>query len=88
MLTLEMVGRPKNHVLLLLIPVFNVFFIIKVLLELVQSFGKTTILDYVLLLFFNILYLLNLGLAYTETYRGPVYGKSVKEIRSMKPQLA
>jgi len=33
---------------------------------------------------FNILYFLNLGLAYNEVYYGSVYDKSAEEIAQMK----
>ena len=45
------------------------------MVELAQSFGKHHWLDHVLVVVFNAFYVLNLGLAYTEEYQGPVYNK-------------
>lgn len=83
-LTLKIVGRPKKHLALLLIPLFNIFFVVKVLFELLNSFGKFHIIDYVMAMMFSILYFLNLGLAYNEVYYGTVYDKSDEELAQMK----
>lgn len=53
-------------------------FMIKVYIELCQSFGHYRMIDYILVTIFNGFYVLHLGLSYTEEYEGPVYGK-VKE---------
>ena len=75
---LKIVGRPASHIWYMLIPVFGqLYFIPKVWIEICQSFGKTTILDYVLVIMLNGLYILNLGLNYETEYVGPVYGKNV-----------
>lgn len=50
-------------------------FIGKVYIELCNSFGKNQIIDYILIMLFNGLYVLNLGLSYEAKYRGPVYIK-------------
>lgn len=86
--TLKIVGRPTSHIWFFLIPVFNIFFAFKLLIELAQSFGKTSIFDYVLGVVLNILYVLNLGLAYNETYHGPVYGMSTHQIKERDAQYA
>ncbi len=83
-LTLKIVGRPAKHMVFLLIPGFNVFFVVKVLFELLNSFGKFHIVDYIMAILFNILYFLNLGLAYNEVYYGTVYDKTAEEINQMK----
>lgn len=83
-LTLKIVGRPAKHLWFALIPLFNVYFVVKVLFEVLNSFGKFHILDYILALAFNILYFLNLGLAYNEVYYGTVYDKSPEELAQMK----
>lgn len=82
----RIVGRPWQHIFYLLIPVFNIFFLAKVYIELCNSFGKTSIVDYILVILFNGFYILNLGLSYEERYYGPVYGKS--EDVSASAQLA
>lgn len=73
---LRIVGRPGWHILLFLIPVYNIYLLFKVHFELVQSFGRHDILDYVLLVVFNIFYIMNLGLSYEINYYGPAYLKS------------
>lgn len=83
-LTLKVVGRPGSHLGLLFIPLFNIFFVVKVLFELLNSFGKFHIIDYTLAILFSILYFLNLGLAYNEVYYGSVYDKSDEELAQMK----
>ncbi len=72
---LRIVGRPANHIFLFLIPVYGQLYLIpKVYIELCNSFGKRSILDYVLVILFNGFYILNLGLSYEAKYQGPVYG--------------
>lgn len=72
-ITMRIVGRPDRHAWLLLVPVYNIYFVFKVCIELAQSFGKTTTTDYVLACLFNVLYILNLALAYSVEYKGPAY---------------
>lgn len=72
---MRIVGRPELHALWILVPGVNVYFVARWLIELAQSFGKTSVLDYVLVVLFNAFYVLNLGLAYSEEYEGPVYAK-------------
>ncbi|MEM7162136.1 MAG: hypothetical protein AAF487_06795 [Bacteroidota bacterium] len=50
-------------------------FMIKLYIELCDSFGKSTVFDYVLVIALNFLYILNLSLSYDTVYHGPVYGK-------------
>jgi hypothetical protein len=80
---LKIVGRPAKHVWLFLIPGYNIYFTVKVYIELCNSFGKQSIVDYVLVIVLNGLYILNLGLAYDTYYRGPVYGLSKEEVRDL-----
>lgn len=84
---LKMVGRPAVHAVYLLIPGFNIYFGFKLLIEIAQSFGKTSMVDAILVCFFNVFYVLNLGLAYNEVYYGPVYGISLKDVQARKPVL-
>jgi hypothetical protein len=84
---LHMVGRPVSHIGFLLVPVYNVYFIFKLFIEIAQSFGKYSIIDYILVCFFNGLYVLNLALAYNEEYIGPVYGRSHKNVQEREPAL-
>ncbi|MDC1221497.1 DUF5684 domain-containing protein [Salibacteraceae bacterium] len=51
------------------------FFMIKVYIELCQSFGHYKLTDYILCVAFNGFYVLHLGLSYGEKYKGPVYGQ-------------
>jgi hypothetical protein len=86
--TLRMVGRPAWHIVYFLIPLFNIYFGFRLLVEIAQSFGKTTVVDYIFAIVFNMFYLLNLGLAYNEEYRGPVYGVSMEELKAREAQYA
>jgi len=86
--TLRIVGRPVSHFVYFLIPGVNIIFGFKVLIELAQTFGKTGIVDYVLVVLFNVLYVLNLGLAFNEEYQGPVYGVSGDEIKQRNTEFA
>lgn len=74
---LKMVGRPAWHLLLFFIPVFNIYLLFKVWIETAQSFGKRSIVDYVLVILLNGLYIFNLGMSYETRYLGPVYGKHI-----------
>lgn len=85
---LRIVGRPAGHILFFLIPVFNIYFAFKLIIELAQSFGKTSVVDYIFAVVFNLFYLLNLGLAYNEEYHGPVYGVSSKELKERSARYA
>ena len=40
-------------------------------------FGKRTMMDYVLVILLNGLYIFNLGMSYDTAYLGPVYGKHI-----------
>ncbi|NND77134.1 MAG: hypothetical protein HKN39_03015 [Flavobacteriales bacterium] len=64
-------------------------FLIKVYIELCDSFGKSTVFDYVLVVLLNFIYILNLSLSYDTVYQGPVYGKkSNNEVSSGARQFA
>ena len=71
---MTIIGRPAWHAVLFLVPGFNVYLFFRTLIELAQSFGKRSWVDYLLISVFNVFYVLNLGLAYEEEYKGPVYG--------------
>ncbi|MFM7234216.1 MAG: DUF5684 domain-containing protein [Flavobacteriales bacterium] len=71
---LKMVGRPVSHLAFFLVPFYNVYFFFRLCVELAQSFGKYSLIDYVLVSVLNVFYVLNLALAYNEEYQGPVYG--------------
>lgn len=72
---MRIIGRPATHALYFLIPVFNLYFFFRTILELANTFGKESTLDYVLASVFNVFYILNLGLSEEEEYQGPVYGE-------------
>ena len=75
---MRIIGRPDLHALWILVPGANLYFAARWLVELAQSFGKTSWVDYVMVVLFNAFYVLNLGLAYSEDYEGPVYEKKAK----------
>lgn len=74
-IAMRIIGRPDWHALYFLIPGFNVYFVLRTMIELAQSFGKRSTVDYVLVCLFNLFYILNLALAYQEAYQGPAYVK-------------
>lgn len=73
---LKIVGRPASHLLLFLIPGYNLYMFGKVWIEVVQSFGKRDMIDYVLVILLNGIYILNMGLSHETRYRGPVYNQA------------
>jgi len=79
MTAMKLVGRPIWHAWLFLTPAV-VYLLPKTLIEIAQSFGKHKTSDYVLVLIFNVFYVLNLGLSYDEVYEGPVYQASQKKV--------
>lgn len=85
--TLKMVGRPITHLAYLLVPFYNIYFCFKLLIEIAQCYGKTSVSEYVFVCLFNVFYILNLALAYNEVYLGPVYGLDIKDVQSRKPAL-
>jgi hypothetical protein len=84
---MRIVGRPSSHVAFFLVPFFNIYFFFRICVELAQSFGTYSVVDYVLVCVLNIFYVLNLALAYNEEYHGPVYGKDTKSVQEGKPAL-
>lgn len=73
---LRIVGRPASHIFLFLIPVYGQLYMIpRVYIDLCNSFGKHSIVDYILVIVFNGFYILNLGLSYEVEYEGPAYGQ-------------
>lgn len=76
MVAMKLIGRPTWHALLFLTPAI-IYLLPKTILEVAQSFGKNRPIDYGLVLFFNVFYILNLGLSYEEEYKGPVYGRNL-----------
>lgn len=85
---LKVVGRPASHLFLFLIPVVGqLYFLPKVWIETAQSFGKTSLLDHILVIALNGLYILNLGMSYDTQYVGPVYGRPAPTpARPLKPR--
>ncbi len=82
---LRIVGRPAHHIWLFLIPIYGQLYLLpKIYIELCNSFGRRTLLDYILVIVFNGFYILNLGLSYEAQYEGPVYGTD-KEKATAKP---
>lgn len=75
---LKIIGRPAWHIFLFLVPIYGQLYLIpKTWIELCQSFGKRTLLDYVLVIVLNGLYIFNLGLSYETVYEGPAHGKQL-----------
>lgn len=64
-----------------LVAMLSVFLLFTVLLyiELCKCFGKTSIVDYILVLVFNGLYVMYLGMSGDTEYFGPLYGKNKQQ---------
>ncbi len=77
---MRILGRPDWHAALFLLPGFNIFLAFKTVTALARVFGKTSTLDAILAITFNVLYVLNLALSEDEEYKGPCFG----EIRPSK----
>ena len=69
---MKLIGRPTWHAFLFFTPA-AIYLFPKTILEIAQSFGKNKLSDYVLVLVFNVFYILNLGLSPDEEYVGPAY---------------
>ncbi|HPF92069.1 MAG TPA: DUF5684 domain-containing protein [Flavobacteriales bacterium] len=73
---LRIVGRPAKQAWWFFIPVFGqLYFLPKVWIEVVNCFGKRSMLDYILLFALNGLYILNLAMDDDNQYLGPLYGQ-------------
>jgi hypothetical protein len=85
---LKIVGRPASDAWKFLIPVYGqLYFLPKVWIEVCKSFGKNTMLDYVLVIVLNGLYILNLALDDDTRYMGPLYGqKAPPPARKLTPR--
>ncbi len=77
---MRIIGRPTTHAWYFAIPVLNIFFGFKVLVQLAQAFGKRTHTDAFLVCLFNVFYVLNLALSYDEEYVGPVYKSTLETV--------
>ena len=72
---LRIVGRPAWQGWLFLVPIWGQFYFLpKVWIEVVQCFGKRSMLDYVLVIVLNGLYVMNLAFGEGEQYLGPKFG--------------
>ena len=76
---LRIVGRPWWHVIFFLIPVFNLFFGIVLIVDLNKSYGKFGFFPNFIAVLFNGLYLIYLGFS-GEKYYAPSYKKSREDI--------
>lgn len=89
---MRIVGRPDRDAWKMLIPIYSqLYFIPKVWIEVVQCFGKRSIMDYILVLALNGLYILNLALS-NDQYLGPLRGQAplpkAHKVGGARPQLA
>jgi len=85
---LKLVGRTASDGWKFLIPVYGqLYFLPKVWIEVCKSFGKTSMLDYILVIALNGLYILNLALDEDTRYMGPLYGqKAPPPARKLTPR--
>ena len=85
---MRIIGRPDKHAWYFAIPILNIFFGLKVMVQLAQSFGKRTNTDTLLVCLFNFFYVLNLALSYEEEYVGPVYQDTIVSGATAIPGVA
>lgn len=91
---LRIVGRPAKHAWLFLIPIYGqLYFMPKVWIEVCKSFGKYSLMDHIMVVALNGLYILNMALDYDTVYQGPVYGKQEappppRSLKKPSPSLA
>lgn len=89
---LRIVGRPASDGWKMLIPIYGqLYFIPMVWIEVIACFGKKSLLDKVLVIVLNGLYILNLALS-DEQYLGPLRGQKplpkAHKVARANPQLA
>lgn len=89
---MRIVGRPDRDAWKMLIPIWGqLYFVPKVWIEVVQCFGKRSIMDYILVIALNGLYILNLALS-NDQYLGPLRGQAplpkAHKVGGARPQLA
>ncbi|MBK8499728.1 MAG: hypothetical protein IPL52_13165 [Flavobacteriales bacterium] len=90
---MRIVGRPDRDAWKILIPIYGqLWFVPMVWIEICKCFGKRSILDYVLVILLNGLYILNLALGEDNRYMGPLRGQAPlpppHKLTSSRPQLA
>lgn len=73
---LRILGRPPWQLVFLLIPIVNIFFIFKFLIEICKCLGQTKTSDYILVCFLNVIYVFHLAMTHTIKYKGPLYGSN------------
>ena len=71
---MKIIGRPSWHWILAFIPIYNIYFTIKVYVELCNCFGRNKTSDYVLIILFNGFYVFHLGLSQEAKYLGAEHG--------------
>jgi hypothetical protein len=75
---LQIIGRPSWQILYFLIPVYNIIFGFKLLIEICQCLGQTKTVDYVLAVLLTGLYVFHLAMSEDIKYHGPIY-QSIKK---------
>ncbi|MBK7946512.1 MAG: hypothetical protein IPJ85_14990 [Flavobacteriales bacterium] len=89
---MRIVGRPASDGWKMLIPIWGqLYFIPKVWIEVISCFGKTSLLDKILVIGLNGLYILNLALS-DDQYLGPLRGQQplpkAHKVGRAHPQMA
>ncbi len=85
---MRIIGRPDKHAWYFAIPILNIFFGFKVMVQLAQTFGKRTNTDALLVCLFNFFYVLNIALSYEEEYVGPGYQDTIVSGATAIPGVA
>lgn len=70
---LQIIGRPGWQILYFLIPLFNIYFGFKLLIEICKCLGQTKTSDYVAACILTGLFVFHLAMTDTIKYRGQLY---------------
>ncbi len=78
----EPIGMSTTYIVADVVMLIWALFMMKLYVELCQSFGKLSSTSYLLCILFNGFYVLYLGISSDTEYHGPVYGKNMDEIKA------
>lgn len=79
----EIIGKPLWHIILLFIPIVNIYVLITMITGLCKSFGKPGIANYMAAIFLSFIYIPYLGFSDDVKYVGPAEG-----VAKPQPQVA
>lgn len=76
---LRILGRPAWHLVFFLVPLYNIYFGFKLLIEICQCLGQTRTADYILVIILSGLYVFHMAMTEEIKYLGPVYGAQAQK---------